>query len=61
MSKANEVCGKYYKDKCHVCPLRTECCKRIGPGREKLDSWQAEVEEAAEEIMSSTQTDYIVN
>lgn len=51
MSKADEVCKQYYKDKCHVCPLRPKCCQTIEPGKEKFNSWVKEAEQAAEEIL----------
>ncbi len=45
-----KICNENYKSNCARCPIRPACVQSVGPGREALDRWQAEVNAAAEAV-----------
>ncbi|OMD85666.1 hypothetical protein BSK49_19310 [Paenibacillus odorifer] len=49
---AKQICRENLKDNCHRCPLRLQCVRNLGAGREAYERWLSEVNTAAEILVN---------
>lgn len=51
MTKAEQVCNLYYKDKCSKCPIRPLCVRPMARSLEDHYKQCLELEQAAEKVL----------
>lgn len=48
---AKKICEDNYTSNCSRCPLRPQCVRNCGVGRDAYERWLSEVNEAADLLM----------